>query len=978
MLSFTRVAVATMLLLCTILSASADLKKFMLTGYIYDREWNSVDSCEIEIFKNDTVKVDYKLLTGIEGTNKLKSNQLRAIVNSGLGNYKISIYKDGYSLYTTTFRIGSVSENQKYLRTITLDKDMYQNLNEVTVTGTRIKMVMKGDTVVYDAAAFQLAKGSMLDALVRQLPGATISQDGVIEVNGRKMNELLINGKDFFQGDPKVALQNLPAYTVKDIKVYDKADDDAYLTHSDANADKLEGDQNLVMDVRLKKEYLKGWLANVEGGYGTDNRYMGRVFGMGYTDKLRISVFGNINNVGNTSQAGDQGQWWERTSENGINRINMGGVDYSYKNGEETELSGNVVASQKTNHEHEMSSVTRFYNTGDLYRRGELFSKSKNFSLRTQHRLRFRAKAVSFSIQPSIDWQRNKNRREDLTANFEKDLTESYRGQAIDSVFNSRSGADNEYRRDLLTSLQQLTGAEGDNFHGRVNAYATIRPATWKGILNVGAIGDIQHNTDDKRTLYNQEIGPASTDTSAPVKRDNYNESTLRRRAGQVSATYSRDYTDLGETRTKKFAWSLGGVYDYTYNNTDLDAYTADRLPSPLTPPSVNRPDYLIADLANSPYTRHSNSSPRVTASVNWSSQPTAPGDSTLNPGYGVGVNASYRHYIEHYDFEKPGITEQHLKRNNGFLLPNLYLFWNSQNKVRSMQFSVQYSLWRDAPDFRYLVDNRDTSDPMNIVLGNPDGLRNSLSHSVYFNFGRFGRGRHRKTIYIYGQWQVTSNTVAMAQTYNPATGVTVTRPENISGNWNASLNSQYYADFSDRFSMQTYIFLTGTNSADYVAVNSTPQRSSVFSTKVTPSAMLHYKFKNGSTLGAGMQVQALHQHSEREGFNDRTSYEYSPRIQLMLKLPAQIELNTNFNPYFRRGNQNKEMNTNEYVWNATAVKTFANSGLSLKVAAYDILQSAKHVYSTVNAQGRTETWRNCLPRYVMFSAIYRFDMKKH
>lgn len=93
----------------------------------------------------------------------------------------------------------------------------------------------------------------MLDALVRQLPGATISQDGVIEVNGRKMNELLINGKDFFKGDPKVALQNLPAYTVKDIKVYDKADDDAYLTHSDANADKLEGDKNLVMDVRLKK-----------------------------------------------------------------------------------------------------------------------------------------------------------------------------------------------------------------------------------------------------------------------------------------------------------------------------------------------------------------------------------------------------------------------------------------------------------------------------------------------------------------------------------------------------------------------------------------------------------------------------------------------------------------------------------------------------------------------------------------------------
>lgn len=975
---FTRVVFAAMLMLGIILSASADIKKFMLSGYIYDRDWDAVDSCEVEIFKDDTVKVDFKLLTGIGGTNKLKGNQLRALVNSGIGNYRLSVYKDGYSPYETTFRIGSVSENTKYLRTITLDKDRYRNLEEVTVTGTRIKMVMRGDTVVFNAAAFQMAKGSMLDALVRQLPGATISQDGVIEVNGRKMNELLINGKDFFQGDPKVALQNLPAYTVKDIKVYDKADDDAYLTHSDANADKLEGDMNLVMDVQLKKEYLKGSLANIEAGYGTDNRYMGRLFGMGYTEKLRVSAFGNFNNVGNTSQAGDQGQWWERTSENGIKKVSMGGIDYSYKNGEETELSGNVVVSQNTIHEHELTSATRFYNTGDLFRRGEMLAKNKGFMLNTSHRLRFRTKAVSFSIQPLVEWSRNKKRSEDLTATFNKDVAESFRGEAIDSVFNWRNGSVNDFRRSLLTSLQQFSASDGEDFHGRVTVNATIRPATWKGILNVSTIGDLQNNTFDERRLYNQEIGAASTDTSDPVKRDNYNESVARKRAFQVSANYSRDYTTFGETRTKKFTWSLGGVYDYTYNNSDLDAFSAERLPSPLTPPSGSRPDYLIADLANSPYTRHSNSSPRVTASINWQSMQTAPGDSSLNPNYGFMLSTSYRHYIEHYDFEKPGITEQHLKRNNDWLMPNLLLFWNSQNKLRTLQLSLSYSIWHEAPDFRYLVDNRDTNDPMNIVLGNPDGLLNSLEHMVYFNFGRFGRGRRRKTLYVYADWSVKTNAVAMAETYNPSTGVTVTRPENISGNWNASVNGQYHIEFNDRLSMQSFLALSGTNSADYVAVDAAPQRSSVFSTTVTPSAMFNYRFKNGSTIGAGMRVTALNQHSEREGFNDRTSYEYSPRLQVMLKLPAQIEFNTNFNPYFRRGNQNKEMNTNEYVWNATAVKTFGGSGLSLKLAAYDILQSAKHVYSTVNAQGRTETWRNCLPRYVMLSAIYRFDLKKH
>lgn len=205
-----RTALICLAAILTAFTASADLKKFMLVGYIYDQEWDSVDSCEVEIYKDDTVKVNFKLLTGNDATKTLSGNQLRALVNSGIGTYRISLFKDGYTPATTTFRIGSVSENTKYLRTIRMEKELTRKLNEVTVTGTRVKMVMKGDTVVFDAAAFQLGEGSMLDALVRQLPGATISSDGVIEVNGRKINELLVNGKDFSRVIPKWLFRTCP------------------------------------------------------------------------------------------------------------------------------------------------------------------------------------------------------------------------------------------------------------------------------------------------------------------------------------------------------------------------------------------------------------------------------------------------------------------------------------------------------------------------------------------------------------------------------------------------------------------------------------------------------------------------------------------------------------------------------------------------------------------------------------------------
>ena len=119
------------------------------------------------------------------------SGSLRMMVDGGLGDYTLVLEKEGYEPLVRRFTIASVSEDLKYLSSLIMEKERYISLGEVSVQATRVKMVMKGDTIVFDAAAFKLQEGSMLDALVRQLPGATLSTDGVIEINGRKINELL-------------------------------------------------------------------------------------------------------------------------------------------------------------------------------------------------------------------------------------------------------------------------------------------------------------------------------------------------------------------------------------------------------------------------------------------------------------------------------------------------------------------------------------------------------------------------------------------------------------------------------------------------------------------------------------------------------------------------------------------------------------------------------------------------------------------
>ena len=163
-------------------------------------------------------------------------------------------------------------------------------------------MVMRGDTIVYDATAFDLSEGSMLDALIRQLPGARLSK-GVITINGRRVSALLGDGRDFFNGDATMALKNLPAYTVDKVKVYDHSGEASRLMGRDM------GDKELTVDVNLKKEYKLGLMANTDVGTGTEKRYNGQLFSMLYGKKDNFNVAASMNNLGNLHAHQEKSVW---------------------------------------------------------------------------------------------------------------------------------------------------------------------------------------------------------------------------------------------------------------------------------------------------------------------------------------------------------------------------------------------------------------------------------------------------------------------------------------------------------------------------------------------------------------------------------------------------------------------------------------------------------------------------------------------
>lgn len=210
--------------------------------------------------------------------------------------FLIHLEREGYQ--SRMIRVEATSEIN--LTEVQMEREVkLRNLNEAVVSATKIKMVMRGDTVVYNADAFELGEGSMLDQLISQLPGVKLEKGGVITLNGNKVSSLLINGKDLFNGDVQKAMENLPAYIVDKVKAYQRTPDNAYLTRKEVKA---EASDPWVIDVNLKKDYNQGWLVSAEGGYGTDDRYMGRLFGLRFTNQTELFVYGSANNLNDKSK----------------------------------------------------------------------------------------------------------------------------------------------------------------------------------------------------------------------------------------------------------------------------------------------------------------------------------------------------------------------------------------------------------------------------------------------------------------------------------------------------------------------------------------------------------------------------------------------------------------------------------------------------------------------------------------------------
>ena len=839
------------------------------------------------------------------------------------GKYIIKAEKEGYDVCYMNCELRSTREDYIKVKEIRMTKIVEHELKGVTVVVSKVKMVMKGDTIVYNANAFNLAEGNMLDALIARLPGAKLEKDGRIYVNGRFIQSLLVNGQEFFAGNPKQALENLPAYTVNNIKVYNKAGTKSRLMQRNM------GDNTYVMDVRLKRQYATGYMGDLEAGGGTQKRYKLRGFGMKFSDKERMGAFFNINNLNDNQRAELTGEWEPQDVGNGLLTVKNAGVSYvRFLNNERSWVStGNTWQHIGTDNE-SITHTQTYLPEGNSFLHNHSKQLNRSDKWESRNRLSIDKTNYSTSNSLSISYLRNNGfgSTNSATANETTKLNTLLSRNSFESSdfnFDFSTGNYVKYITDLIRGDFSLSYNRNKQKQFMLNNVQYMQG---------GQPNDLRNNYFD---MPNQKLK-----LSAGVGYD------INIRKTTFAPSYSYTYT---YNKASNLLYRLDWIAGRDINQFNVLPSASNVLLSALD----NNNSYRFNEYRNEHRFNFKYFNRKI---------------KVLNSF--VSLNLPLR--LLNADFYYYGISEQRFSRRKLFFEPNIELYHWDENV--SWVFTARMK--SDFPTLLATADYRNDSDPLNIRLGNKD-LRNLHHYDVEANVTL--NGENEQTISLSANYHRTDNQVAYALIFDKTTGASIIYPTSVNGNW----NTKFEVEFKRALDKANKILFSNNFSTNYnhsvdmasIAGSTESQRSIVNNWEFGDELKVNYRLNDNYefTFHTGGKYYLIN--SERVGFEKIKASDYNIGLNAQIVLPWELQLTTDMTMFARRGYQQTEMNTTDWIWNVQLARTFLKGHLTAKLQGFDLLQQLSNTRYVINSQGRTESWNNSIPRYVMLSLAWKFNI---
>lgn len=832
-------------------------------------------------------------------------------------------------------------------------------LDEVTVTSSVVQIINKGDTLQFNADAFELAEGSMLGALVEKLPGVELRDNGQIYVNGRFVDKLMLNGKDFFSGDKMVLLQNLPAYTVKNIQVYNQET-------PDQRARKGSNEPDLVMDVNLKKEFNAGWLANAEAAGGTRSRYRLRGFGLLYTGKARVSVYGLANNINETGMPNMGGTWNNPFNNRSIITTKGGGMDYWVEPDDRSYINGNTVVQYQNVQDKSLTDRENYIPQGEnTYLRRWSDSRQSNFSVRSAHIAKFdKRKWLSdndrHEFEFHFDYGNRRNRRNSTEGTFSHKPSDSQSLRPeLETGMPDTLGILNRYLSLFHTDSKNVSSQLSYELRLTYGPHAILTKFwgslahSWSGadqqylLQYAGKDADLTKRTNPRSEhsyLYKGRVF-AFLD---PFGADSYFHFW-------PSYEISNSYKNSSDMYYDLVPDEIESEYDLLRASERLQRY------APMLDPA-NSYDYTLHNL-NQKF------------EMIWMFEKRVPDDQ----GYDISrVNIDITPSLT---YSRRGMVFRGFDRqviNKYKVLPGVSMSARFTPTGAVHHLGLFYDFSTDEPDMMDLVNVHFNSDPLNQTIGNP-GLKTSFEHNLTFEYSTQKPLWDRLRIWFTSRYAFRQNSVTYGTAYDLNTGVRTTRPLNINGNRNGSfiLTLMVNPDHAKKFKISNVTNFSPSRYVTFVSDEMMEGMKKSISHRDSWWDQLVAEYNHDIFTVALTADMSLNHVTSRTGdFDPYTLKTFRYGVRGLVKLPWNIELSTNLRMFSWRGYSEPSQNTDKLIWNARISKTVLKGSLMFALEGYDMLCQSRTLDYNITSSYRQEIRYNYIPNYFMFSISYNFSKK--
>jgi hypothetical protein len=805
-------------------------------------------------------------------------------------------------------------------------KTAVNNIDEVVIKNDTPPIRIKKDTLEFNASSFKVRPDANVETLLKQLPGVEIDADGKITVNGKEVNQILVNGKPFFDKDGKIALQNLPSDIINKVQVSDTKTTKEEKTGTTASSD------NASINLTIDEKKNKGFFGKIMGGAGTNKRYESSGLANYFKNKTKVSVLASSNNINSTGFSMDEifdnmgggrsrSMWVNGDGSFGINgrrfggntgitRTNMVGVNYSDEWRKGLDATGSYFFSNTNSFNENRSNLTNLLPSGNFTTN----SNSKTNDERFGHNLAFELE-VKFDSLTSLVIEPNLSK---ATGKYNSSSSQASRDSANNLLNDSNS--DNLSDSDSNTFKNTLTFSRSFKRKGR---YLSL-------VFENDNNSSLDNTITKSNTIFYQGSQPDDTRNqlgSTKNSSDDY----------MTELEFSEPISDSLQVR-------IGTTFRSSRLSEKINTFDYDLFSN----------DYVINNDLLSFETSSQTKTITPRAGFGWNK-------SKFNVNVNVGSNlVNFDNYSLYLN------TETNLDKN--YFIPYFTANLNYRfTKSKRIWLSYDYNF--DMPSATQILPVENLSNPLNTVVGNPN-LDYNKYHNIYFNYSNYDYAT-RSGYGIYSGGNFYDSQVVSSTTFNADRKRTTTY-ENVSGTNNFWFG--FYMNKSIKKEANTFRFGVNFNNwANFSKGFTDGQLYSAKSFNFSPRLNFTYEYGELFTIAPSYNYTASKTSYTNYIVDEASNFTHKFNIQVTNFWPKNWTFGNDFG-YTYNSNIADGFRKDFYLWNTSLSYSFFQKKLIAKVKVYDVLNQNLSTTRTISATSIRDEENNVLRRYAMFSLTYKIE----